>query len=375
MNPTKPQRIVISCGGTGGHLAPGIALAQELRSRGHECLLLVSRKAVDTTLSSKYPELRFEAAPGGAFSLHPVRFFKFLGSLLSSVRFFGRVLKREQPVAAVAFGGFTTGGLALAAALARVPLVLHEANHVPGKAIRAFRPFAAKVFAPPGSSWTGAYTPLGFPLRAEFTARPRDAARASLGLPSHGHLLVVLGGSQGARALNAWAAESAPKLAAAGWHVICLTGAGSAAEATASHPGPDGLPRLFRTVPFCHTMPELLSASDLALARSGAGTVAELRVCHVPAFLVPYPHAADNHQQANAAAAVNEGWAYSLPQENLDRLLDLILGTAPGSLRHGTWLNALRLSTDNARVQLADEVLALSPAPPGPSGFPLAALL
>src|SRR2546423_15312284 len=102
------SKFVISCGGTGGHLSPGIALAEGLAPRGHESVLLVSRKKVDARLLEKYSHLRFERVPGMGFSLHPVRFFQCLVSQVQGFLFCLRVLRSQKPDGVVGFGGFTS---------------------------------------------------------------------------------------------------------------------------------------------------------------------------------------------------------------------------------------------------------------------------
>ena len=132
----KKKSFIIACGGTGGHLSPGIALAERLTEKGFHCTLLVSKKKIDTRLAGKYASLEFMHAPGCAFSLSPKGFAKFLLGLTQSIIFGFSLFLRRRPAAFVSFGGFLTVGLAIASRLLFIPVVLHEANRVPGKAVR-----------------------------------------------------------------------------------------------------------------------------------------------------------------------------------------------------------------------------------------------
>ena len=139
------RKFVIACGGTGGHLAPGIALAQKLTSSGHSCHLFISQKQVDTRLINKYTDLDYVPIHGVGLSMHPVRLAKFLFTLIKSVAYTFRWLKKWKPDAVVAFGGFISVGAVLSAFLLRIPIVLHEANRKPGRTIMLMRKMATRI--------------------------------------------------------------------------------------------------------------------------------------------------------------------------------------------------------------------------------------
>src|SRR3954469_12585378 len=196
------SRFIISCGGTGGHLSPGIALAEGLRGRGHDSLLLISQKKVDARLSEKYPQLRFERMPGTGFAWHPWKLLKCVGSQTQAFWFCLKLLRRLRPETVVGFGGFTSAPLVVAAWIAGVPSALHESNRVPGLAIRTLGRLARRVYLPPGiripSVRAAATRHVGLPVRREIVRYPQSSARSALGLDPNQRLLVVLGGSQGA---------------------------------------------------------------------------------------------------------------------------------------------------------------------------------
>jgi len=386
------KSIVISCGGTGGHLAPGIALAEGLLAKATAAsvqvgvTLLISQKKIDARLSESYPQLRFVPVPGVGFSWAPLRFLRCVGSQLQGLFFCLNLLLREKPCVVLGMGGFTSAGVALAARLLGIPLALHESNRVPGLATRLLGRLAARVYLPVGVRLPALRLTrirhVGLPVRREIVPQPRSAARERLGLDPKRPVLVVFGGSQGAGPLNDWVEAQLTALAAEGVQVYCVTGPGkgeprrlelpvktktrapktteASAEAAAdlrsappstseaqpieqpATPTSDqrvarqektasltGLQREARQmkqsatavfVPFCDDVATLLSAATLVVSRAGAGTIAELIRCAAPAILVPYPHAADDHQRANAAFFEKQGGGIVVEQSEIGRL-------------------------------------------------------
>jgi UDP-N-acetylglucosamine--N-acetylmuramyl-(pentapeptide) pyrophosphoryl-undecaprenol N-acetylglucosamine transferase len=323
---------LISCGGTGGHLSPGIALAEGLMARGHEAVLLISQKKVDARLSEKYPNLRFERMPGSGFSWHPWKLLRCVASQSRAVIFCLRLLRRLRPDGVIGFGGFTSAPIVLAAWASGVPSALHESNRVPGLAIRTLGRLAHRVYLPPGIRIPGiratATRHVGLPVRREIVRHPQSAARSALGLDPNQRLLVVLGGSQGASSLNDWAHEQLPALAAEGIQLYCVTGLGKGREGVIENKTKLGAPVRSIFMPFSDRMAELMSAADLVVSRAGAGTLAELIRCETPAILIPYPQAADDHQRANAAFFERQGGGIVVAQTQLGQLraevLDMI---------------------------------------------------
>lgn len=318
------KKFLISCGGTGGHLSPGIALAEGLRSRGHEVTLLISWKKVDARLSEKYPDLRFVRIAGTGFSWQPLKLVRCLVSQLQGFRFCRRLIREMKPDGIVGFGGFTSAPIVIAGRLQGVPVALHESNRVPGLAIRTLGRFAARVYLPPGIRISGvraaATRHVGMPLRREMMRLSQSASRAALGLEPNQKVLAILGGSQGASALNEWARRELPALAAEGIQVYCVTGLGKGESETHALQARNGAPIRAVFAPFCDRMADLLSASDLVISRAGAGTLAELIRCVTPAILVPYPQAADDHQRANAAFFERQGGGLVVAQTALGGL-------------------------------------------------------
>jgi UDP-N-acetylglucosamine--N-acetylmuramyl-(pentapeptide) pyrophosphoryl-undecaprenol N-acetylglucosamine transferase len=350
------SRFLISCGGTGGHVSPGISLAEGLSARGHEVVLLISMKKVDARLVEKYPRLRFERMPGAGFSWHPVRMARFAASQATALKYcMGRV-REMRPDVVVGFGGFTSAPAAAAARLLGVPFALHEANRVPGMAIRAMGRFAERVYLPLGIRLSGvraaATRHAGLPVRSEIARVPAASAREALGLDPKQKVLVILGGSQGASSLNSWARSRLETLASAKVQVVCVTGLGKGEPERRTLMSGSGEPVSALFMPFCDRVGDLLSAADLVVSRAGAGTLAELVRCEVPAVLVPYPHAASDHQRANAAFFERQGGGLVVEEAALGNLhlevLDLVyndwlLRQFRGNLKRMDRLNSLEL--------------------------------
>jgi UDP-N-acetylglucosamine--N-acetylmuramyl-(pentapeptide) pyrophosphoryl-undecaprenol N-acetylglucosamine transferase len=305
------SRFLISCGGTGGHLSPGISLAEGLAARGHEARLLISMKKVDARLVEKYPHLKFERMPGTGFSWRPGKMARFAASQVSAVRACLGIVKEIRPDVVVGFGGFTSAPAAIAARMHGIPVALHEANRVPGLAIRSLGRFAGRVYLPLGIRISGvraaATRHAGLPVRSEIVRTPAAPAREALGLDPTQKVVVILGGSQGASSLNAWATATAEALALENVQLYCVTGLGKAQAETRILRSRAGDPVKAIFVPFCDRIGELLSAADVVVSRAGAGTLAELIRCEVPAILVPYPFAASDHQRANASFFERQG--------------------------------------------------------------------
>jgi len=304
-------KFLIACGGTGGHLAPGIALAEALQARGHATTLFISHKKVDARLCGKYPNLTAVPVPGAPFSWRPIGFLRFAWHFAKSCRFSLSYIRKHRPNAVVGFGGFTNTGVVIAARQTRVPVALHEANRVPGRAIRLLSRLAERLYLPPGVRLPGrlglVVRHTGLPVRAEVRRLPRLEARAALGVDPQQKFLVIIGGSQGSGPLNRWVQENVEALARLGVQVWCVTGLGKGETEVRELHTQSGVTVRAWFEPFTDRVGALFSAADLVVSRAGAGTLAELVRCETPAILIPYPFAANNHQQANAQHFEQQG--------------------------------------------------------------------
>ncbi|MFO7725049.1 MAG: UDP-N-acetylglucosamine--N-acetylmuramyl-(pentapeptide) pyrophosphoryl-undecaprenol N-acetylglucosamine transferase [Oceanipulchritudo sp.] len=328
-----PGGIIIVCGGTGGHLSPGIGTAQRLREGGHEVELVVSEKEVDSRILDVYPEFNYRQTKSAPFRLFPPALFRFLYRSLHGFVTALAALRRERPSVVLAFGGHTSVSYVIAARVLRIPVVLHEANRLAGRSIRFLSRMAEYVFLPEGVGLPGIeprrIQRLGMPLRREVTHIPKDKIRRELEIPGYAKVLVVVGGSQGAQVLNEWVAAHYRSLAGDGIWVILVAGPGKntlpGVEVLKSD---QGEPVELRTSSFHDRLYALFSCADLVVSRAGAGTIAELVACLTPGILVPYPFAADDHQFANARHLERRGGAILVCQSEIGSLyrevLDLI---------------------------------------------------
>jgi UDP-N-acetylglucosamine--N-acetylmuramyl-(pentapeptide) pyrophosphoryl-undecaprenol N-acetylglucosamine transferase len=356
---------IVAGGGTAGHVTPAIAIGQALVARG------LDAAEVEFVGSARGIEGRLVPEAGFPLTLLPGRgverrlSFASIAALWGLARAVVRgvfIVATRKPAVVISVGGYASVGCALGAILLRVPLVLAEQNARPGAANRLVARFArACAVSFPDTPLPRAEV-TGNPVRPEILAVDREsdraAARAALGLPDDRHVVAVVGGSLGARRLNEAVAG-----AVAGWadradlavrHVV-----GDRDWAVIeSHPTSDGAV-IWQRIRYEDRMDRLYAAADLAVCRAGASTVFELAAVGLPAVLVPYPHATDDHQTANARAVAAVGGAVvvadaELDDERLRHEVDAVLAE-PGRLR--------RMATaarSFARPDAADRVAGLA---------------
>jgi UDP-N-acetylglucosamine--N-acetylmuramyl-(pentapeptide) pyrophosphoryl-undecaprenol N-acetylglucosamine transferase len=308
---------VVAGGGTGGHITPALALAEQIRLRGDEVLLMGSDQGLETRL---VPEAGFELL---AFPARPV----YGRSLAARVRIAPafvkacgsawRALGKFDADFVISTGGYASVPAVIAAALRRMPIALIEPNAIPGRANRAAAKVATRIFvqferAASTLAQAGAgdrICNLGIPLRERLVEAFKQAG--SRRTPKPPYRLLVFGGSRGAHQINQAMMEAASQslLDASELEIFHQTGEADREQTEASYRAA-GLHA--EVVAFESDMPARYRWADLALCRAGALTVAELALAGLPALLVPYPFAADDHQAANAAALVGVGAAQLL---------------------------------------------------------------
>ena len=308
--------VMIMAGGTGGHVYPAMSVAQALRDKRVNVVWLGTRGGLEARV---VPQSGFEIEWLGVRSVVGASWRRKLTSPWMLLRALGqalRILRRRAPDVVLGMGGFVAGPGGVAAWLLRYPLVIHEANARAGRTNRLLAPLARRVLTgfartdkfPSTAHWTGN------PVRAEIATIPDPAARA-LGENERLRVL-VLGGSQGARSIN----EIVPLALSQSTcrdqlDVTHQSGAGH--DSTLSGVYGD-LAMRATVVPFIDDMAAAYRTADLVIARSGAMTVAELCAAGVPAILLPYPYAADDHQFANASFAAEAGAALVIRSSELN---------------------------------------------------------
>lgn len=308
-------------GGTGGHLFPAIAIADAIRIRHPEWEFVFagSERGVEASVLPRrgLPHRLFPFQP-----LHRRQWWRnaswplLAGRLVRSV---DRWLAEQQPDIVIGTGGYVSGPVVWRAARRGIPTAILELDARPGLATRLASRWAGQVWL--GAPEALAHLPVRARARAVVTGAPipppdptrREAALVHFGLNSALPVVAITGGSQGSLALNRQVAEWLNQGSGTGRQVIWATGKGSHAEFAALH-SPPGV----RVVPFLDPIADAWSVADIAVARAGMMTLAELAAWGIPAILVPLPTAAANHQHHNAAAAALAGAAVVLPQAELD---------------------------------------------------------
>lgn len=309
------MRIAVACGGTGGHVIPGLVTAQELRARGHHVEVLLGGHAAESTSIAGW-DGPVHSVPAAGIS-HGFSLKTVCGGLKAFSSAW-RCRIRMRPLALDALlgmGGYASVGPVVAARTLRIPVVLHEANAVPGAAVSRLAPLAAAValnFAETRSLLRHPRTVVtGFPLRPQLLT-------PSSGLEGmgRGFRLMAMGGSQGAQALDDAVSQAVCALARGGTspQIVHLTRPESVDEIKSRYRSAGVTHRVYG---YLKEIWLAYQSADVAVCRAGAATCAELAACGVPALLVPYPHARRDHQLANARALSKSGGVEVLEQRDL----------------------------------------------------------
>jgi UDP-N-acetylglucosamine--N-acetylmuramyl-(pentapeptide) pyrophosphoryl-undecaprenol N-acetylglucosamine transferase len=351
-----PQQgsIVFAGGGSGGHLSPGLAIAERLITVAPEIgsVFLCSDRKVDAMMLRE-AGANFVSMPARPPSLRPVALLRFVRAWFAAGAAAERALREHGARHVVSLGGFVSAPVVRRARRMGIPVTLLNLDATPGRANRSVARWASHVWSAvrakglPG--WDGSVT--GFPVRRSAIA-PGDAARCrvELGLDPARHTLLVTGASQGATSLNRFMPHFAEQRASllAGWQVLHLAGSMPDAEiaALADRYARAGVQA--KVIPFLHRMGLAWGAADVALTRAGANSVAEAALNRVPCLFVPYPHHRDLHQRENARELVEAGAAAIAldaiePEANMQvmgRLLESLVTDGPARDRMAAALAA-----------------------------------
>ncbi len=360
--------VLIACGGSGGHIFPGVALAREIIARKNCGVLIVcSDKPVDAAILRKsgYPFVSMRRNPYVP-SGNPLTLAAFLLRLASGVFAGVRLLASRKPACVVGFGGFVSAPLILSAWLMRVPRVVHEQNVVPGLANRMTAVFADKIAVSfdrtSGFFRSGRVVRTGNPVRGGFISHDKPRARQLLGLDAAKFTVLITGGSQGAGAINRAAPEAFASIgedARKGFQAFHLAGEPDRGDVEEAY-GRTGVTARVRG--FIDDMDKAYSAADLVVSRAGATTIAELAHFGKPSILVPYP-GKGVHQHENALEVSERGAAVILDEKELTPgvLGRAILDCARSPERLAGMAAASRkLTRPDAALLLLDEITALA---------------
>ena len=360
------MRIMVTGGGTGGHTSPAVAVIEELQKRDPRLAVQwVGRKGaieerVSKALGVPFRSVSVEGWPRGK----SLKKLWVAAKLAVAAGYAFLLLKRFRPQVVFAVGGYVSLPLAWAAQRLGIPTVLHEQNKRLGLANRLLAQRAARILLSYPDT-IGEYPRerarvVGNPVRAGFVrALSRTEARAKLGLDPAIPVVLVSGGSQGARTLNTAMAEMIPQFHSEEAQVLWMTGTTAVAAARLVA---EKAPVFAQVFAYIDDMPTACAAADLIVSRAGASTTAELAVLGKPSILVPYPHATDNHQEQNARAFEQAGAAVVMLDHecggaNLLKCVRGLLGDSDRLAAMGS--AAASLAKPGATESIAEEILSL----------------
>lgn len=370
MTDKRQLTVAIAAGGTAGHVNPALALADELRDRGHEVHFFGESRRLEGTL-----------VPKEGFPFHPVHVTGFdrrrpwtlVTALVHLSHEEHRLIEKfgsgelPMPDVAIGFGAYLELPLMRAAAKLGIPIALHEQNSVPGLAnkrtaksarlIALGQPAAEDVMRScAGRSSEVVFT--GNPVRSSVLEGDRSRGRVALGIPQDATVLLVFGGSLGARHVNERLASLKRELLAIeGLHVVHSTGKNGYDETLRALDLTDAEASRWRVMPYIDDMGDTLAAADLVVSRAGASSVAEIAALAVPSILVPYPLATADHQTTNARLLTDAGAAVKFSDDDIDgdAFRDELLGLLGDAPRRASMCEAARgLAQDKAAAMLAD---------------------
>jgi UDP-N-acetylglucosamine--N-acetylmuramyl-(pentapeptide) pyrophosphoryl-undecaprenol N-acetylglucosamine transferase len=351
------MRVLISGGGTGGHLFPAIAVAQALSRKDPEATVLFAgrRAGIEARMVAAYG-MRFAAIPAAPlYREQPWRNWNLPLVLGAALWQSWRLIDRFKPDVVFGTGGYVSVPLITAAGLSRLPVVLQEQNLMPGRATRALARFATKVATayPESSQYLHAPTVVtGTPVRTEFWRRRED-------FPSRPRTILVLGGSQGAHRLNQAVAGALPGLLQRSDLVIAHQTGEREIDAMRSVKAALPAPEAARYEPFAFVddLAERIRAADLVVSRAGASTLSEVSAIGIPMVLIPYPYAG-GHQRLNVVPYAAVGAAIVIADQDADggRLLRDVTSVVDDPVRYRKMVEAMR---ELGRPYAAEEVARL----------------
>jgi UDP-N-acetylglucosamine--N-acetylmuramyl-(pentapeptide) pyrophosphoryl-undecaprenol N-acetylglucosamine transferase len=341
------MRIVLSGGGTGGKVYPALAIAEQcLKEQPKaEFLYIGTQSGLEKSIVAKSGlPIHFESIEITGFrrklSMDNV---KTILRFLAGVRRSNRLLKQFKPDIVIGTGGYVCGPVVYAAAKLGIPTMIHEQNVLPGLTNRFLSRYASSIAV----SFKGSESKFPKAKRVIFTGNPRattvahanaDKGRAALGLLPDAPLIVIVGGSRGAKAINNVMVDIVPLLPRLpDVHFVCITGEAQF-EATQQriHAQTSGRLEHYQVVPYIHNMPEVLAATSLIVNRAGASFLAEITALGIPSILIPSPYVTNNHQEVNARWLEDEKAAEVVLEKDLtaDSLFALIVKIVQDPIRH-----------------------------------------
>jgi UDP-N-acetylglucosamine--N-acetylmuramyl-(pentapeptide) pyrophosphoryl-undecaprenol N-acetylglucosamine transferase len=298
------KKVIITAGGTGGHIFPAMALAKQLLREDPEIDLLFVGGGLGKNRYFSKESFSYKEVSCGTLSLRkPIKAIANSFRILRGIWQSKRLIRKFKPTVVVGFGSFYTLPLLLAAKSEQIPIILHEANRIPGKVNRFLSPYADLTgvhFFDTVNKLKGKAEEVAVPLREGYKLgnSSTEQAKSYFGLDTKGPVLLIFGGSQGALSMNRLVSEAVVLLNNPKLQILHFTGDTNNAPIFQKFYDDHGIPA--KVKPFETRMDMAWQAADLMISRAGAGTIAEQVEFEVPGILIPFPFAADNHQESNA---------------------------------------------------------------------------
>lgn len=357
---------VLSGGGTAGHINPALALAEVLQERGHQVVFAGTPQGIEARLVPQ-AGLAFKPFEAAGFNRrHPLTLFHALRLIQGSTKKAKAWFDEIHPDAVVGFGGYVCIPVARAAEAKGIPVVVHEQNSVMGIANK----YLAKKAAAVALTYRVAGEPVadksklvltGNPVRASIFDSTREQGRAMLGIPDEALMLLVFGGSLGARHINAALCELKDRLLAVdNLYIVHITGPKELETVQHDLALTEEQARRWQVMGYQNRMGETMAAADLVVSRAGATSLAEISARQIPALLVPFPYATADHQTVNAREYVEAGAAFMVPDaqvetpEFADKLFEML---EDADLRQRMHEAGAAFGTRDAAGNLADVVI------------------
>lgn len=359
------QRVIVAGGGTGGHLFPGIAVVEELRRRNPdlEVLFVGTERGIESRV---VPSMGEKLETIDVTPLKGRTFAQLLGSLAKLPSAWGRavsILRQHRPDVVLGVGGYASGPMLVAAATLGIPCALLEQNAYVGLTNRVLAKVVGRAylsFEETRAVFGHAARVVGNPVRRAFVEAARSALVDPRGFDARARRILVLGGSQGARTLNQVVPEALASLdlASRGIEVLHQSGAAMRGEVAARY---EALGVRAEVVPFVDDVARAYASASFVICRAGASTLAELAAIGRPAILVPFPHAADDHQARNAESFERDGAAVCIRESQLDvaRLAEAARGLlSDPERRRAMSARARERGRPEAAATIVDDLLA-----------------
>lgn len=361
--------VVLSGGGTAGHINPALALAEALEDRGVDVLFAGTPQGKEAELvpAAGIPFKAFQAA--GFNRNHPLTIFKGVGLIARSTGAAKKWFAEVKPDAVVGFGGYVSIPVGRAAQGMGIPVVIHEQNSVMGMANKYLAKHAEAVcltydHAASAVQDQSKVVVTGNPVRKQVLAATREEGRAAFGIAQDARMLLVTGGSLGARHLNqAICALKDRLLSYEDLHIVHITGPKELESVVSSLALTPEEQRRWKVYGYTDQMGACMAACDAVISRAGASSLAEISARGIPALLVPFPYATEDHQTTNARSYVDAGCAYMIADADVEgpRFADLVCKLVEDEgTRASMRESAKALKTANAADALAGIVMRVA---------------